>query len=132
MSALSLDTSRITNPRTRETVDQVVARLDHSFDSMLAKTGSGGVFVALAEFVGQHGDRGAVVRALHEAQLLASDGATPDRRVVSERMEGVELMGVVLRASAFGGFSDWIDRWQTDCGPAATRLPPPCNERGDE
>ena len=116
MSVLSLDTSRITNPRTRETVDQVAARLDHSFDSMLAKTVSGGVFVALAEFVGQHGDGGAVVRALHEAQLLANDGATPDRRVVSERMEGVELMGVVLRASAFVGYSDWTDRWQADRG----------------
>ena len=116
MSALSLDTSRITNPRTREIVDQVAARLDHSFDSMLAKTVSGGVFVALAEFVGQHGDGGAVVRALHEAQLLANDGATPDRRVVSEMIEGVELMGVVLRASAFVGYSDWTDRWQADPG----------------
>lgn len=116
MSTLSLDTSRITNPRTREAVDQVVARLDHSFDTMLAKTVGNGVFVALAEFVAQHGDGGAVVRALHEAQLLASDGATPDRRVVNERMEGVDMAGVVLRATAFVGYSDWTDRWQADSG----------------
>lgn len=113
-SALLLDTSRISNPRMREAIDQVVARLDHSFDSMLAKTASDGVFVALAEFVGQHGDGGAVVRALHEAQLLASDDATRDRRVVSETMEGVDLIGVVLRASAFVGYSGWIRRWKAD------------------
>ncbi|WP_140627768.1 TraI domain-containing protein [Methylibium rhizosphaerae] len=123
-SALSLDTSRISNPRMREAVDQVVARLDHSFDSMLAKTASGGVFVALAEFVGQHGDGGAIVRALHEAQLLASDGATPDRRVVSERMEGLELMGVVLRASAFVGYSDWLHRWKADLFVVSHRSTP--------
>ncbi len=122
VSALSLDTSMIANPRTRDAVDQVVARLERSFDRMLAKRVSGGVFVALTELTGQHGDAGAIVRGLHDAQLLASDGATPDRRVVSERMEGVDLAGVVLRASAFRGYADWADRWDGDHGPQPSKL----------
>ena len=71
---LLLDTSKISNPRTRGLVDAVVARLDQSFDSMLARIVQTGVFVALTEFVGEHGDGATVVRSLHEAQLLASDG----------------------------------------------------------
>lgn len=118
---LLLDTSKISNPRVREVVDSVVARLDQAFDSMLARIVKAGVFVALTEFVGEHGDGASVVRALHEAQLLATDGATADRRVVSERMEGADLRGVVLRASAFIGYADWSRRWQTqeggDCRP---------------
>jgi len=125
VTVLSLDTSRITNPRIRDAVDQVVARLDHSFDSMLARPVAAGVFVALTEFVGQHGDGAAVVRALHEAQLLACDGTTLDRRVVRERMEGAEQMGVVLRATAFVGYSDWAGRWHAGhadrCSPLVDR-----------
>ena len=111
-SALSLDTSRITNPRIREAVDEVVARLNQSFDSMLAKLVPAGVFVALTEFVGQRGDGAAVVRALHEAKLLACDGATLDRRITRQRMEGAEQTGVVLHSRAFVGYAEWEDRWQ--------------------
>lgn len=107
---LSLDTSKISNPRLRQAVDQVVDRLDQSFDSMLAKLVPGGVFVALTEFVDQHGDGAAVVRALHEAALLACDSATLDRRVTSQRVDGEEQTGVVLRSSAFVGYADWEDR----------------------
>jgi hypothetical protein len=117
---LLLDTLKISNPRVRELVDAVVARLDQSFDSMLARIVQTGVFVALTEFVGEHGDAATVVRALHEAHLLASDG-TGGRRVVIESMEGANLRGVVLRASAFVGYVDWTHRWQTqeggDCPP---------------
>jgi conjugal transfer pilus assembly protein TraI len=120
-SALSLDTSRITNPRTREAIDQVVARLDHSFDSMLAKPVNAGVFVALTEFVGRHGDGASVVRALYEAQLLACDGSTADRRVTREVLEGTEQAGVVLRATAFTGYAAWAGRWRAEqasrCSP---------------
>jgi hypothetical protein len=121
-SALSLDTSRITNPRIREAVDRVVARLDQSLDSMLAKLVPGGVFVALTEFVGQHGDGAAVVRALHEAQLLACNGPTLDRRVSRQRMKGAEQTGVVVRSSAFVGYADWEDRWLPE-RPARCGLP---------
>ena len=118
---LLLDTSNISNPRVRELVDSVVARLDQAFDSMLTRIVKAGVFVALIEFVGEHGDGASVVRALHEAQLLATNGATADRRVVSESIEGADLRGVVLRASAFVGYADWTRRWQTqeggDCPP---------------
>lgn len=110
---LLLDTSKISNPRVRELVDAAVARLDQSFDSMLARIVQTGVFVALTEFVGEHGDGASVVRALHESQLLASDGATGGRRVVIGSMEGADLRGVVLRASAFVGYADWTHRWQT-------------------
>jgi len=113
-SALVLDTSKITNPRVREVVDSVVARLEQSFDSMLSRIVRGGVFVALAEFVGQHGDGAPVVRALHEAQLLAIDDTTPDQRVVSEKIEGVDVIGVVLRASVLPGYAEWKNRWQDD------------------
>ena len=116
-SVLSLDTSRITNPRIREAVDQVVARVDQSFDSMLAKLVPGGVFVALTEFVGQHGDGAAVVRALHEAQLLACEGAALDCRVTKQSVGGADQAGVVLRSIAFVGYADWEDRWQPE--PAA-------------
>jgi conjugal transfer pilus assembly protein TraI len=107
-TALRLDTTRISNARTREAIEQVVARLDGSFDTMLAKIVSGGVFVALTEFVGQGGDGAAVVRALHEAQLLACDGTGRDKRVVGETFEGAECLGVVLRSAAFVGYADWI------------------------
>ena len=113
-SVLSLDTSRIANPRIRDAVDQVVVRLDQSFDSMLAKLVPGGVFVALTEFVGQHGEGAAVVRALHEAQLLACVGATSDRRVSRQSIEGDEQTGVVLHSSAFVGYPEWEVRWQAD------------------
>ena len=118
---LLLDTSKISNPRVRALVDAAVARLDQSFDSMLARIVQTGVFIALTEFVGEHGDGATVVRALHEAQLLASDAAAGGRRVVIESMEGADLRGVVLRASAFVGYADWTHRWQTqegdDCPP---------------
>jgi conjugal transfer pilus assembly protein TraI len=113
-SALALDTSSITNPRIRELVDGVFVRLDQSFDSMLSRVVPDGVFVALVEFVGQHGDGASVVRALHDARLLAIDDATPDRRVVSEKIEGVDVVGVVLQASALSGYADWKARWQDD------------------
>ena len=113
-SVLSLDTSRITNPRIREAVDQVVARLEQSFDSMLAKLVPGGVFVALTEFVGQHGDGAAVVRALYEAQILACEGAALDCRVTRQRIGGAEHVGVVLRSSALVGYADWEGRWHAE------------------
>lgn len=122
-SVLSLDTSRITNPRIREAVDQVVARLDQSFESMLAKLVPGGVFVALTEFVGQHGDGAAVVRALHEAQLLACDGAALDCRVTRQRVDGADQVGVVLRSSNLVGYAAWTFQRQTEhaarCDPTA-------------
>jgi conjugal transfer pilus assembly protein TraI len=113
-SVLSLDNSRITNPRIREAVDQVVARLDQSFDSMLAKLVPGGVFVALTEFVGQHGDGAAVVRALHEAQLLACNGAALDCRVTRQKVDGADRVGVVLCSTAFVGYADWEGRWHAE------------------
>jgi conjugal transfer pilus assembly protein TraI len=111
-SMLRLDTSKIANPRLRELVDAAVVRLDQSFDSMLARVVRGGVLVALVEFVGRQGDGASVVRALHDAQLLAPDDAAPGRRVVSERIEGFDITGVVLRESALEGYADWKKRWQ--------------------
>jgi hypothetical protein len=122
-SVLSLDTSKITNPRIREAVDQVVTRLDQSFDSMLAKLVPGGIFVALTEFASQHGDGAAVVRALHEAQLLACDGAALDCRVTRQSVAGADQVGVVLRSSAFVGYAAWTFQRQTEhaarCDPTA-------------
>ena len=110
--SLAADTSQITNPRTRQLVDGVIARLDQSFDSMLSRVVDGGVYVALAEFVGQHGDGAAMVRALHDAGLLAiCDATAARRRVTSEELEGVQVMGVVLRASALQGYAEWMRRW---------------------
>lgn len=123
-SKLRLDTSKITNPCLRELVGAAVVRLDQSFDSMLARIVQGGVFVALIEFVGQQGDGAAVVRALHDAQLLAPDDTVPGRRVISERIEGADITGVVLRESALDGYTDWKKRWQDDAG-----WPSSCLER---
>lgn len=124
-SKLRLDTSKITNPRLRELVDAAVIRLDQSFDSMLARVVQGGVFVALVEFVGQQGDGASVVRALHDAQLLAPDDATPGRRVISERIEGVDITGVVLRESALDGYADWKKQWQNNVGRPSSGLERP-------
>lgn len=124
-SLLRLDTSKIANPRLRELVDAAVIRLDQSFDSMLARVVQGGVFIALVEFVGQQGDGASVVRALHDAQLLAPDDAAPGRRVVSERIEGVDINGVVLRESALDGYADWKKRWQDDAGWPSSGLERP-------
>jgi hypothetical protein len=109
-----MDTATIMNPRVRELVDAVVVRLDQSFDGMLARIVEGGVYVALAEFVGQHGDGAPVVRALHDANLIAIDGATAGRRVVRENIGGAELTGVVLSASALHGYAEWARHWQGD------------------
>jgi hypothetical protein len=110
--SLAVDTSKITNPRIREVVDGVITRLDHSFNRMQSSIVDGGVFVALAEFVGQHGDGAAVVRSLHDAGLLAIDDVTASRRVIRKKIEGVEVIGVVLSASALQGYVEWKRRWQ--------------------
>lgn len=114
--ALVVDTSKIMNPRIRELVDAVVARLDQSFDSMLARIAHGGIFIALTEFVGQRGDGSSIVRAVHDAGMLAVDDAAPARRVVSEKIEGVDVVGIVLRASVLGGYAEWKRRWQDNGG----------------
>ncbi|CAG1018618.1 hypothetical protein BURC_03416 [Burkholderiaceae bacterium] len=109
---LTLDTSRITNPRVREQVEDVVHRLEGSFDTMLSRIVPGGIFVALEEFVGPHSDGAAVVRAAHEAGLLAIDASTASRRVSTERIEGTDVAGIILSAEAFRGHSDWVARGQ--------------------
>jgi hypothetical protein len=111
---LALDTSKIANSRSRALVDGVVSRLEQSFDTMLSKTVSAGVFVALTEFVGQHGDGASIVRALHDAGLLAVDESTPSRRVHTEKIEGVDVAGIVLPAKAFHGYAEWVRRWQEE------------------
>ena len=111
---MTLDTSGITNPRSRELVDAVVARLNDTFDTMLARAQDGGVFVALTEFVGEHGDGASIVRALHDAGLLAIDQGAPDRRVHIQWIEGTDVAGVVVAAQALAGYSDWLARWQDD------------------
>ena len=113
---MTLDTSSITNPRSRELVDAVVAKLNDAFDTMLARVQDGGVFVALTEFVGEYGDGASIVRALHDARLLAVDKGAPDRRVQIQRIEGTDMPGIVLAAQALDGYSDWLARWQDD-GP---------------
>jgi conjugal transfer pilus assembly protein TraI len=110
---LTLDTSRILNPRSRELVDSVVTRLEHSFDKMLAKLVPDGVFVALAEFVGQHGDGASIVRALQEAELLAIPTGPSRRPVRIERMEAADVAGIVLAAGALQGYGEWVARWHT-------------------
>lgn len=119
--SLTLDTSRISNPRIREQVDDVVNRLEGSFDTMLSRIVPGGIFVALQEFVGQHADGAAVVRAAHEAGLLALDAKSAARRVSTERMEGTEVVGIVLPKDAFEGYAEWVARWQADAGARADR-----------
>lgn len=109
---LTLDTSRITNPRVREQVEDVVHRLEGSFDTMLSRIVPGGIFVALEEFVGPHSDGAAVVRAAHEAGLLAIETSTASRRVSTERIEGTDVAGIILSAEAFRGYSVWVARWQ--------------------
>jgi hypothetical protein len=126
-SALSLDTSRITNPRTRDAIDQVVARLDHSFDSMLAKPVAAVVFVALTEFVGPtrrwslrcaSTPRGAV------AGLRWLDGGSPRHQGNIGRRRTV---GVVLRTNAFTGYAAWAGRWR---GEQAGRFSPVVDAAG--
>jgi hypothetical protein len=73
---------------------------------MLSKIVSTGVFVALSEFVGQHGDGASIVRSLHDAGLLAVDASTASRRVHTEKIEGVDVVGVVLPC----GGVPWIRR----------------------
>src|SRR5207247_11158778 len=103
-------------------IDGVVTRLEQSFDTMLSKIVSTGVFVALSEFVGQHGDGASIVRSLHDAGLLAVDASTSSRRVHTEKIEGVDVVGVVLPAEAFQGYAEWARRWQEeDDGGASLR-----------
>jgi conjugal transfer pilus assembly protein TraI len=110
---LGLDTSRVVNPRSRELIDDVVVRLDSAFDKMLAKTTQGGIFVALSEFIGDGGDAAPIVRALHDAGLLASR-ESGSRRISTERMEGADVTGIVLREEAFDGYASWTSRWQAN------------------
>jgi conjugal transfer pilus assembly protein TraI len=116
---LELDTSKIVNLRSRALVDDVVSRLEQSFDTMLSKIVTTGVFVALTEFAGQHGDGASIVRALHDAGLIAVDKSTPSRRVHTEKIEGVDVEGIVLPAEAFHGYAKWVCRWQDGAGDEA-------------
>jgi len=110
---LSLDTSKIANPRTRELIDDVVKRLEHQFDSMIAKIMPGGVFVALTEFVGLHGDGAQIVRCLHDAGLLAVHKDSPHRRAWTETIDGIDVSGVVLPHEAIDGYPEWAARWRS-------------------
>lgn len=113
-SSLSLDTSAITNPFIRERIEETIARLDLSFDKMLAKVKPNGIFVALSECSTQRGDDSAIVRALFEGGLLAVDPLNPSRRVTRERIEGAEVEGVVLVSAALSGQPAWMARWRLD------------------
>jgi hypothetical protein len=111
---LLLDSSRIVNQRSRQLVDEVVRRLEQGFDTMLSKIVPAGVFIALTEFVGQLDDGASIVRALHDAGLLAIDKSAPNRRVHSEWIEGADVAGIVLSAAAFHGYPEWVAGWQED------------------
>jgi len=113
-SSLSLDTSAITNPFIRERIEETIARLNRSFDKMLAKVQPNGIFVALSECSTQRGDNSSIVRALFEGGLLAVDHLNPSRRVTHERIEGTEVDGVVLASAALSGQPAWMARWRLD------------------
>lgn len=109
---LSLDTSTITNPFVRERVEETVDRLDRSFDKMLAKITPDGIFIALNEFSTQGADNSAIVRALLEGGVLATDPLAPGRRVTHERIEGADVAGVVVASAKLCGLTTWLARWQ--------------------
>lgn len=128
---LKLDTALIANVRVRQAVEAVVERLDQGFDTMLARLVSDGVFIALTEFGNDHIDHGAIVRALHDTGLLASDNTTPSRRVRSEVIEGTAYPGIVLHPHRLTGYAPWRMRWQEtheadhEAAPPTTTEPPP-------
>ncbi len=111
LALLQVDTSGIANVRIRQCIDAITERLNQRFDSMLARHVAHGLFVALAEFDHLADDHGAIVRALHDAGLLATDGATPSRKVCSEVIEGRSYPGIVLRCDRLQGHAEWQRRW---------------------
>lgn len=111
--SLSLDTSAITNSFLRERLEETVARLDQSFDTMLAKCMPTGIFVALSEFSAGEADSSAIVRALVQGGCLATDPLAPNRRVTREHVGDADAAGIVLASAKLSGFSRWQGRWQT-------------------
>lgn len=56
---------------------------------------------------------------------IAGTHAAPGRRVASERIEGADITGVVLRESALEGYADWKKRWQDNAGWPSSGLERP-------